>query len=296
MRASRQLSSSATRAWIKNVKAFPLIAPPPPVKPAHFLLRAPIAERLATSTAAAFAEHEKAHESDTNNAFVKILRLGCCEPPSDPPVGSALVSAMANEELRLSAVVMNVDASQEVVTAAAEAVGASQDKQSFRVWDVAAGEGVAGPLPILPSPLYACGASSRYDLLVDCGALDAALQKGEGEAEADVCDRVLSYFSFAREYLQMPSVDSARPPLLVMHGAGALKWMAHADELLKEAFPAEDGFSIQATLFLDDEEALDWCRYSVWHGSSSSSSSSSSSQGDGWKPRRYKLSDPSKPV
>ena len=72
-----------------------------------------------------------------------------------------------------------------------------------------------------------------------------------------------------------------------MHGAGALKWMAHADELLKEAFPAEDGFSIQATLFLDDEEALDWCRYSVWHGSA---------KGDGWKPRRYKLSDPTKPV
>ena len=127
---------------------------------------------------------------------------------------------------------MNVDDDPSAVAAAARVVGASQEQQSFRVWDATAAD--APPPPTLPSPLYSCGASSRYELLVDAGMLDATLRRGCAE-------RLVAYLAVARACLLTPSVEGALPPLLVLHCAVLDEQheqrVSHRRELLAAAFP-----------------------------------------------------------
>lgn len=181
-------------------------------------------------------------------AFAKVLNLGCSGVPS---LGTALVEDMA-KSLRLSARVMNTDPSPAAITAAAEAVGAQQDKQTFRVWDPKSSASV----PSLPSPMFACGPSSRYDLLVDIGYLDRVCGHTDSEA-------LVAYLETLRDLLQSVAVDSGVPPLLV-HLTSASP--AERDGLLAAAFPAthDEPWRVECAPVV--EHSVRYLRYTVYLG------------------------------
>jgi len=212
------------------------------------------AEKAAASTAMAFGAHER-WRGQRLGAFARVLHLGC----GTSALGTALVSELSRQ-CQLSARIMNTDASPAAVAAAAAAVdtGASQQQQAFKVWDAAIG---TDP-PTLPSPLFACGASSRYDLLVDKGTLDALTFSSS--------DDLIAYLASLRKLLMSPSVDSAVPPLLVHFTDDPPEIRG---ELFAAAFPqtGEEQWSIACVAVDDDddEEAADgawtYYRYTAFH-------------------------------
>jgi hypothetical protein len=206
--------------------------------PAEWFLSA---ETAAASSTEAFGAHEQAFGSV--GAYARILHLGC----GASSLGTCLVSELASQ-LRLSARVMNTDTSAAALSLAARAVGGDQQQQAFRVWDVAGGE----PPPSLPSTLYSCGATSRYDMVVDKGVLDALCFATD--------DELVRYFSAVRSLLQSSSVESAAPPLLVHFTNDPPEVRA---ELLRAAFPsgADERWRVACTAVdseLDGDAADGW--------------------------------------
>ena len=150
-RAVRQWHATSTRPDRFGSKQFWDHAYAEGSAPKEWFISATVA---ATSVASAFAAHERAHEGRVGS-FCKVLHVGC----GVSSLGSALISALSSE-LRLSARIMNTDYSPAAVAAAAQLAGSGQEHQCFRMWDAAVGDAP----PTLASPLYSCGASSRYDL------------------------------------------------------------------------------------------------------------------------------------
>jgi hypothetical protein len=176
------------------------------------------AELAASSTAEAFGAHEKTFGSA--GTFARVLHLGC----GVSQLGTCLVSSLSSQ-LRLSARIMNTDSSATAVSAAAAAVGTAQQQQAFRTWDVTSDS----PPPSLPSTLFSCGATSRYDLLVDKGVLDAVCFAS--------ADELVAYFASVRRLLQSESVEVAAPALLVHFTDDPPEVRS---ELLRAAFPSND--------------------------------------------------------
>jgi hypothetical protein len=180
------------------------------------------AEQAATSTAEAFAAHEKVH--GLGGPFAKVLHIGC----GTSRLGNCLISALASHS-QVSGRVMSVDYSAVAVAAAQAAVAmeaGEQQQQLFRVWDAASGT----PPPALPNTMYSCGMSSRYDLLVDKGTLDALCFATD--------DALVAYLAAMRTCLLAPSLDSTMPPLLVHFTEDPPEVRG---ELFASAFPTTNG-------------------------------------------------------
>ena len=154
------------------------------------------ADVAAESTAAAFAAHEKAHSSV--GPFARVLHIGC----GTSHLGRHLISALSSH-MRVSARVMNVDYSMEAVAIMKAHRDDEEQQQLFRVWDASSGT----VPPTLPNTMYSCGASTRYDLLVDKGTLDVLCFSRE--------DALVAYFEALRGCLLEVSLETAMPPLLV---------------------------------------------------------------------------------
>lgn len=239
------------------------------------------ADTAAASTAAALGTHERAHAPSRIGAYAKVLHVGC----GVSQLGTALVSALASEPLRLSARIMNTDISPAAIAAAAAAVGPWQQEQNFCVWDAAS----ETPPPALPSPLYSCGASSRFDLVVDKGTLDAL-------TFADA-DGLIGYLASVRACLRSRAVDSAVPPLYVHFSDDPPEVRG---ELLHAAFPSTGGASrerphgrerwrVASSLVTEDELIDNDASKSGASVEAPTTESSSSSGGDGgcWTYYRY---------
>jgi len=187
------------------------------------------AESVAASCAEAFATHERAHEPI--GAYIKVLNLGCGIRRG---LGSCLVSSLGSQ-CRLSARIMNVDRSAKAVakeethdvgpSGLARDSHTSQQQQCFLTWDAASGT----PPPLLHPTLFSFGASTRYNLLVDNGSLDAHVGFGRS------AEPLVAYLRMLRRCLREPSLDTSTPPLLVHLSADESR-----GELLAVAFPNDE--------------------------------------------------------
>ena len=215
--------------------------------PSEWFLSASLA---AASTAEAFGAHERRYGSV--GAYARVLHLGC----GTSDLGSTLVAALASE-LRISARVMNVDSSPTAVATALKAVGplSQQQQQMFRVWDAAGGT----PPPAMPSPLFSCGPSARYDLLVDKGTLDAFCFASEGT--------LVTYLAAVRACLLAPSVEHGVPAMYVHYTDDPPEVRG---ELFAAAFPAtgEERWCCACAVVEEEEDGGGdggYYRYTVHH-------------------------------
>ena len=119
--------------------------------------------------------------------------------------------------------------------------------------------------PKLPSPLYSCGPSTTYNVLVDKGTLDAAC--------FDTSERLIAYLATVRRCLLAPVVDSASVPPLYVHFSDDPPEVR--GELLAAAFPVDEEQRWRVSSAVvndpDDDEHCDgawtYYRYSVYHAS-----------------------------
>ena len=213
------------------------------------------AELAAASATSAFGTHKRKRGGGSLGHVCSILHLGC----GTSELGSALVSAMAHE-LSLSAHIMNTDYSPAAVEAARKAVHASQQQQTFQVWDAASVESPPSPPSSNGSP------SSHYDLLVDKGTLDALTFASE--------DMLVSYLSNLRQCLLARSPEHTVPPLLVHFTDDPPEVRG---ELLAAAFPAkaDEGWRVAWSAVEQEDggwgEEWEYFRYSVYASRSSTS-------------------------
>ena len=172
--------------------------------------------------------HESAHTRI--GAYIRVLNLGCGIRPG---LGRDLVASLASR-CRLSARVMNVDKSIKAIAKAEAAYSGgpsnlardshtSQQQECFEAWDATS----EAPPPVLPPTLYSFGASTRYNLLIDNGSLDAYV----GFTRSS--DPLVAYLRSLRRCLLEPSLETSTPPLLLHFTADEAR-----GDLMKAAFPS----------------------------------------------------------
>lgn len=89
--------------------------------------------------------------------------------------------------------------------------------------------------------MFQCGASSRYDLLVDLGGLDGVCNGADADA-------LVTYIETVRGCLRSVSIESALPPLFVHFTSEP----EHRSSLLAAAFPTDEQWRVECVALEDD--------------------------------------------